>query len=85
MVRVPISNQDESNFVEFVLTPATRADKHSSVNQCNHKIGFLLQKAKRIPLYVLDGKDGFCIHRCDKSSFVLLNLKLHVFASKFPE
>ena len=85
MVRVPISNQDGSNFVELGLKPATRADKHSSVNQCNHTIDFSLHSSKRIALYVLAGKGGFPIHRYDKPSFLLLNFKLQVFATNFPE
>ena len=73
MVRALISNKDRSNFVELCLKPAARADKQSSVNQCSHKIDFLLHRAKGIPVYVLASKGGFSIHRCDKSSFVLLN------------
>ena len=73
VVWVAISNQARSNFVDVGLKPAARADKHSSVNQCSHKIDFSLHGAKKIPVYVLAVKDGFSIHRCDKSSFVFLN------------
>ena len=38
MVWVVISNQERSNFVNFSLKPATRADEHSLVNQCSHKM-----------------------------------------------
>ena len=73
MVRVPINEQDRSNFVELGLKPAARADKYSSLNQCSHKIDFLLHRAKKIPVYVMAGKGGLSVHRCDKSTFVLLN------------
>ena len=73
MVRVPISNQDRLSFVKLSMKPAAKADKQSLVNQHKHKVDFSLYKDKRIPVYVLAGKDGFSIHRYDKSSFVFLN------------
>ena len=64
---LPISNQERLNFVKLSLKSAARADKRSLVNQCSHKIDFSLYRAKRIPVYVLAGKGGFSIHRCNKS------------------
>ena len=50
MVWIAISNQDRSNFVELGLKSAVRADEHSLVNQCSHKIDFSLHRAKKIPI-----------------------------------
>ena len=71
MVWVAISNK--ICFVELGLKPAARTYEQSLVNQCIHKIDFLLHRTKRIPMQVLADKGGLPIHRYDKSSFTLLN------------
>ena len=40
MFRLPISNQDKSNFVELGLKLAAGVDKQSSVNQCATRLIF---------------------------------------------
>ena len=70
--RMMVSGRPRNVLFNAFLQPLECTSYVPTVSAAHKLTVSALHRAKRISVYILAGKGGFCIHRCDKSSFVFL-------------